>query len=151
VLYEPPLIIEGQRPRYAPDLVERLLALAAADPDAAVRTFLREGPMWTEAEIERLATEPSRWAVLLRMARSAAYDAAIVGGYEFDPARLAQIEQPALVLSGGASPPWYRDAAESLVSALTNAELRLLAGQTHMGIYQAPELVAAEVVRFLSD
>jgi pimeloyl-ACP methyl ester carboxylesterase len=85
------------------------------------------------------------------MARTVAYDAAIVGGYRFEPARLAAIQTPALVLAGGASPGWYRAAAESLASALPRAEFKLLPDVTHMAIYQAPEQIAAEVVRFLPD
>jgi pimeloyl-ACP methyl ester carboxylesterase len=150
VLYEPPLIVAGQRSPYPPHLTDRLLLQSVVDPDTAVRTFLREGPLWSEAEIERLASEPARWAVLLRMARTTAYDAAIVGGYRFDPARLAAIELPALVLTGGASPAWYRAAASSLAASLPNAELKVLPDLTHMAIYQAPEAVAAEVIRFLS-
>lgn len=150
ILYEPPIILESLRPLYPIDLSARVAALAQTDPGLAVRAFLREGPLWSEAEIERLAAEPSRWAALLRMAPTAAYDAAIVGSYRFDPDRLRRIANPTLILAGAVSPPWYRGAADLLTDTLPNARLAVIPGQGHMGFYIAPDLVAAEVLPFLS-
>ena len=133
ILYEPPLILESLRPLYPTDLSARVAALAKSDPDLAVRTFLREGPLWSEADIDRLAGEPSRWAVLVKMANTAAYDAALVGSYRFFPDRLRKIENPTLLLTGEVSPPWYRGAADLLIETLPNARLAVIKGQGHMG------------------
>jgi pimeloyl-ACP methyl ester carboxylesterase len=147
ILYEPPLILEGLRDPYPRDLYERVAEVARRDPDSAVRTFLREGPLWPEDEIDFLAQSP-RWAALLRMAHTAAYDAQVVGTYRFEPAELARIDVPVLVLTGELSPAWYRGAAQSLVEALPRGEMQTVAGQTHMGVVTGPQLVAGAVLRF---
>jgi len=46
--------------------------------------------------------------------------------------RWADVTVPALVLDGGKSPVWMRNAMASLASVLPNGCHRTLAGQTHM-------------------
>jgi pimeloyl-ACP methyl ester carboxylesterase len=148
VLYEPPLVLPELRPAYPADLHRRVAELARSDPDAAVRAFLREGPLWPEDEIDFLAQSP-RWAALLRMAHTAAYDAQVVGGYRFDAPALRRLDAPVLLLSGELSPAWYRGAASNLTNALPHAEVQIIAGQAHMGMVTAPQLVAEAVNGFV--
>jgi hypothetical protein len=46
-------------------------------------------------------------------------------------ARWGSVTIPTLVLDGGASPTWLRNAARTLVGTLPNAEYRTLEGQDH--------------------
>ena len=147
IFYEPPLILQGLRDPYPPDLYRRVAELARSDPDAAVRTFLHEGPLWPEDEIDFLAQSP-RWAALLRMAPTAAYDAQVVGGYRLEPEEQRRIDVPVLVLTGDMSPEWYRGAAQALVEALPRGEMQVVPGQSHMGVVTGPQLVADAVLRF---
>jgi pimeloyl-ACP methyl ester carboxylesterase len=65
--------------------------------------------------------------------------------------RLAAIQAPTLVISGERSPEDLRQAAERVASAVPSAHLRVLPGQTHMGMDTAPELFADVVRGFLHD
>jgi hypothetical protein len=53
---------------------------------------------------------------------------------------------PTLVLDGGASPAWMRNAARAVVGMLPNAWGRTLEGQTHD---VAPEVLAPTLEQFL--
>lgn len=46
-------------------------------------------------------------------------------------ARVAGLEQPTLLMSGGASYPFMRETALALEAAMPNASAMLLEGQTH--------------------
>ena len=62
-------------------------------------------------------------------------------------AEACAVTQPALVMDGGDSPDWARNACRALADALPNAEYRTLDGQTHE---VAPEVLAPELDRFFS-
>jgi pimeloyl-ACP methyl ester carboxylesterase len=148
VLYEPPIFFGADR-RPA-DLADRLDALlAAGDREAVVRTFLREGPGRTEAQIAQMQRAP-RWPEFLALAHTLAYDARVQGTYVFDPDRLRAVSVPTLVLLGGASPPDMAAGMEALAAALPQGEIALLPGQEHSAHVTAPHLVAHELLRFLS-
>lgn len=147
-LYEPAVIIDGQRPRPSADLADRLDALVrAGDREAAVRTFMREGPGRSDAEIDRMAATP-QWAARAALAHTAAYDAR-VGEYVLDPVSLGAIDTPTLVMLGGASPGWMRAGVEAVAAALSDSRMVVIPGQEHFAIYTAPDLVARAVARFL--
>ena len=150
VVYEPPFIVDEQRPRPPADLAERLGSLIAAnDRDGALRTFLREGPMLPDASIDQIQGT-AQWQAWLPLAHTTAYDARIAGACILPLERLAALRTPTLVLQGGASPGWVRSGTEALARALPRGRLVALAGQSHAGAREAPERVAREVIRFLT-
>jgi pimeloyl-ACP methyl ester carboxylesterase len=150
LLYEPPIILPGLRPPYATDLPDRLQAMVSAGEGVgAVSAFLREGPLWSESDIERLLANDNRRSNLAAMAQTAVYDAFIVRDYVFEPARVATIGIPTLYLLGETSPRWRHAGAEALAAALPDCRLVVLPGQEHIALQRAPELVAKEVERFL--
>jgi len=51
-----------------------------------------------------------------------------------------------LVLEGGESPPWIRNAARALADLLPDARLRTLEGQSHSA---ADDVLVPELVSFL--
>ena len=53
-----------------------------------------------------------------------------------------------LVMDGGKSPAWMRNAMRSLAAVLPNARQVTLAGQTHM---VRPEVVAPALIEFLRE
>lgn len=150
VLHEPPFIVEGDRPRPAADLPARLEALIGArDREAAVRTFLAEGPRLADEVIAGLARGP-RWPALLALAHTLPYDTLITGACEVPRAHAAALRTPTLVLYGGASQAWMRAGTRALADALPRGRLAMLEDQGHGGARQAPALVAREVRRFLT-
>jgi pimeloyl-ACP methyl ester carboxylesterase len=151
IAYEPPVFFDAQD-RIAPDLPERLEALVAAGkPEAAVETFLREGPRASETEIEKTKARAT-WAPLVRgFAHTVAYDSRIQRAFSPDPAELSRVRARTLMLLGDASPPRMRSGTETIAARLPNATLTELAGQQHMAMLSAPALFASAVNDFLAE
>jgi pimeloyl-ACP methyl ester carboxylesterase len=109
-------------------LVERAMQLFGVPPDAMAA--MRESPMWPP------------WAA---MAPTIVYDAAVLGTEAAVPlAWAAGLRVPTLVLVGDASYPFMQVTATALVQAIPQAQLRVLAGQTH-------EVTAAALAPVLVD
>jgi pimeloyl-ACP methyl ester carboxylesterase len=53
-------------------------------------------------------------------------------GKPLPASRWASVTIPTLVMDGGNSPAWMRDANRALAEVLPNAQYRTLKGQTHM-------------------
>lgn len=58
---------------------------------------------------------------------------------------------PTLLLLGEHIPPSLKKPTATLRAALPNSRIAVLPGQQHIAHYTAPELFAAEVVRFLDE
>ena len=115
--------------------------------DAAVRLFYAEGPALASSVIDQIAAGPG-WPALLALAHTLPYDARLTGTCELDPARLAAIRVPTLVLLGGSSPPWMAATTRAVVSAIPNARHVVIDGQAHVA---AAEALAPELLRFLDQ
>lgn len=151
VLYEPPLIVSGQRSGLTPGLPGRLAAMAAAgDRAGAVQAFLKDGPLLSDEDIETMRARPS-WVAQVALADTVAYDAAIVGEYALDRERLGLLRTPTLLLVGGASPAWVRSGTEALDAFLPASRLDVLPEQGHFAIYSAPDMLARKVRQFVDS
>ena len=62
-----------------------------------------------------------------------------------------RVRQPVLLLLGTASPSWAGEITRELAAALPAATVTELPGSGHEALDQAPELLVAEVLRFLGD
>jgi hypothetical protein len=91
------------------------------------------------------------WRKLKAVAHTLPYDLRILGetgrGVPLDADRWAKVAVPALVLDGGKSPQYMRNAARALSEALPDAVYRTLPGQTHM---VKAAVVAPVVAEFLA-
>jgi pimeloyl-ACP methyl ester carboxylesterase len=85
------------------------------------------------------------WPLFEAVAPTLAYDDAIMGDGSAPTARLASITVPTLVMDGGASPTFMRNAAQAAAQALPNTKRRTLEGQTHD---VAPQVLAPVLVEF---
>ena len=149
IVYEPPVFFDA-RDRIAHDLPERLEGLlASARPEAAVETFLREGPRNSEAEILALKAGPVWQPLVQGLAHTVPYDSRVQRGFSSDLAELHRVRIRTLMLLGGASPPRMRTAAETIAARLPNATLAELEGQQHIAMLSAPALFASAVNEFL--
>ena len=151
VLYEPPYIADPQdRARPPADLAALLRTLleGTGGADAALRAFLRLGPGLPPDAIERLA-ESESWDRLLRLTGTLPAEATIVGQGEIPYPRLEQLHVPTLILQGGASPAWVRNAMSVLAGALPDAHSVVLDGLDHGGARADPRRVADAVVSFM--
>jgi hypothetical protein len=70
-----------------------------------------------------------------KVAHTLAYDGIIMGnnmaGHALQARQWASVTMPTLVMDGGASEAWARNAVQALIDALPNAQRRTLQGQTH--------------------
>jgi hypothetical protein len=84
--------------------------------------------------VARMRQEPF-WASFESIAQTLAYDGTIVsyatGGSSAPLRRWASVGVPTLVIDGGASPDWIRNAAMALTEVLPDAQRRTLEGQDH--------------------
>jgi pimeloyl-ACP methyl ester carboxylesterase len=145
VLYEPSVDDD-------PDLsglVERVGALVEAgrDEDAAVALLVERTGVPSDA-IDA-ARELPLWPIVLRGVKVLPREGAAIVGYRFQADRFAALSNPVLVLFGDQSPPWRREAMKALDDALPDSQLRPLVGHGHLATHTAPELLAAEILRFL--
>ena len=150
VVYEPPVFF-AEPDLIAPDLPERLEALLAAGKrDLAVETFLREGPRNSDDNLRAMKAGPAWLGMVTGLGHTVPYDARVQRAFTADPAQLARVQIPTLMLVGGASPARMRAGAETVASRLPNARLAELPEQQHMAMLQAPALLAAAITDFLA-
>lgn len=148
VLYEP-VLPAVREPKVPADLSSRILEqVAAGEPDAAMEAFMRDGMWLTDADIER-ARGSDRWRDQLRYVHTAAYDVKIAREYVLEPDRLVVLTMPVLLLVGADSPEWMKQGVDAFAAALPNAQVEVLEGQGHNAQFTAPDLLAAEIRRFL--
>ncbi|TMK23406.1 MAG: alpha/beta hydrolase [Actinobacteria bacterium] len=134
-LYEPPFIVDDSRPLPPDDLREQYVEMVSTGkPGDAVALFLTAAVGLPAPMVDQMRDAPV-WGVLSSVAHTLAYDAAVMGDTQSGAAkpleRWATVDVPAIVVDGGASPDWARNAVRALVDVLPKAEHRTLEGQTH--------------------
>ncbi|HEY3068896.1 MAG TPA: alpha/beta hydrolase [Gaiellaceae bacterium] len=146
VLYEPAPGVSGVPSRD----VERIEDLVARDErdEALVHAFRSFG--LTPEELDQLRASPT-WSARVAAAHTVAREVRAEEAYRVDPERFRNVAIPALLLLGEESPDWAREGTERIRAVLPDARVAILRGQGHMAIMTAPELVAEEVARFLSE
>ena len=91
------------------------------------------------------------WPTLEGLAHTLAYDGAIMGdsmsGSPLPIERWASVTAPTLVLDGGASPSWARNAVQALADVLPDVRRRSLEEQDHG---PAPEVLAPMLGEFFA-
>jgi pimeloyl-ACP methyl ester carboxylesterase len=149
-LYEPPFIVDDTHEPRPDTFVPGIEAMIARDDrSGAVKTFLKS----VGAPGIMVAIMPALpfFKKLTATAPTLPYDLRILGdtgqGEPLDPARWNQLSAPVLVLDGGKSPQYMRNAAKALADTLPKATYRTLPGQTH--IVKASALAPA-IKEFLS-
>jgi pimeloyl-ACP methyl ester carboxylesterase len=128
------------------DRWERLVA--SGESDRMVREFLRDVGGYEDAEIDALAATPM-WEARKRVAPSVPRELRAELAHRLEPETLAGVDAQALMLVGSESPPWAIRSTEAYADALPRAETHVLEGHGHGANVTAPELVAAEIERFL--
>jgi pimeloyl-ACP methyl ester carboxylesterase len=134
-LYEAPFIVDNTRPTTEDDW-DRISAAVAGDRRSdAVKLFLKSVgvPGFVRALMPLMIPV---WSKLKAVAHTLPYDGAIVRdnqkGKPLPASRWGSVKIPALVMDGGNSPAWMRQANRALGSVLPNAQYRTLEGQTHL-------------------
>jgi pimeloyl-ACP methyl ester carboxylesterase len=149
ILYEPHVPHIGQPT--PPDLPDQIQALINQGKlEASMLLFLREGARMPDEEIEVYRKLPL-WAGRISLAPTLPREMRIDRVFKFDARKYAKLIIPTLLLLGGDSPSFARQAVEVLESALPNSKLVVLPGQQHMAHHTNPELFAREIMSFLRE
>jgi pimeloyl-ACP methyl ester carboxylesterase len=132
------------------EILGRIDELVAQDEreEAVVYAFRAFG--FTPDEVEEMQASPT-WPARVAAAHTLPRETRAEEEYRVDPKRFRDLAAPTLLLLGEESPDWAREGTERVRAVLPNARVAILRGQGHAAIMTAPELVADEVARFLSD
>jgi pimeloyl-ACP methyl ester carboxylesterase len=150
-LYEPPFIVDDSRPPLPNEYVATLRELASSGRRGdAVAYFMTTGVGLPAKMADQMRNAPM-WPALEELAPTLAYDGMIMGdtmsGRALPSEWATSVRVPTLVMDGGESPPWQRNAVQALADLLPQAQRCTLEGQDHD---VAPEAVAPVVVEFLA-
>lgn len=145
ILYEPPA------PEALTDTVMGLLAEAEAcgDRRAALRAFFVDAVGLGDDEFAALGRRPV-WPLMLDNALTLPAELRAVREYHFDPADIAGLSTPALLLLGEESDEEVVAVTHRIADALPDATVEILPGQGHGAMFSAPELLASSVTRFIA-
>jgi pimeloyl-ACP methyl ester carboxylesterase len=144
-LYEPPMggVLADDA------WIERFEArVEAGERGAAVRQFLHDVGGYTPEEIDAMEDTPV-WGKRLEVAPTVPRELRAERSLAIGDLGLERLELPCLMLVGSESPDWARRSTDAFTAALPRAELRTLDGHGHGAAVSGPELLAAELVRFL--
>ena len=124
--------------------------VASGQVGRAVFAFLTEIIGLTRGEVEALRDAPGGRDVLPIAAATLPREAHALAAADLTGiARL--VRQPVLLLVGTASPPWAGEITRELATALPAATVAELPGAGHEALDTAPDLLVAEVSRFLGN
>ena len=146
ILYEPP----PPGSRVDVELKSLREMIHKSEAEDIVLEFLRTGPRVSEEDIERVRESPI-WPHIVALAPTLASELDAVAAYEFDASRYRTLDVPLLLLLGSDSPPVLREVSDALAEVVPNVRMTELLGQQHAANYDAPELFAAEVTKFLDQ
>lgn len=149
-MYEPPYVVDGTRPPIPDDYVEHLDRLAAEGKRNEILRYFMTVAAGMPAEMAGQMAETPMAQAMEPLAHTVSYDGRVMlrGGMSGKPlpARYtADVTVPALVMDGGASPAWMRNAARALVGLLPDVQYRTLEGQDHAA---PPDVLAPELEEF---
>jgi len=132
-----------------PGLLERLESLlAAGEREAVLESFLRDFVHMSDQEIDAYRNQPS-WQGRVAAAHTIIREEQAFCERAFDHQQAARITAPTLLIVGDdQSLDWQ---PETVRDALPDARMSVLEGQAHTADIVAPELVANELLTFLSE
>src|SRR5258708_9382154 len=133
-VYEAPWILDDAHAPLPREFLPRLQRLVAQDRRSeAVKMFM--GWVGVPRPVIAVMRLTPVWKKLKAVAHTLPNDIAMIAPHEqglpLAPGELADITAPTLVLVGGKSPGWMRNAMHELAGALPRAQHRVLDGQTH--------------------
>lgn len=134
-VYEAPFIVDGTHAPNDPALGDQIQALVdAGRRGAAVKTFMKVVGM--PAPMVALMPLFPMWKGLKAVAHTLPYDFAIVLPFEqgqpLPEGHYGSVAVPTLVIAGGKSPAYLRNAQAAIAAQVPGSRLVTLEGQTHM-------------------
>jgi pimeloyl-ACP methyl ester carboxylesterase len=121
----------------------------AGERERVVREFLRDIAGMDETAIERMVGS-AVWEGRLRAAPTVPRELRAEHAHELDREALSGLAARVLLLVGSESPDWATRSVAAYEEAIPDAERVVLPDQGHSANMTAPELLAAELERFLA-
>jgi pimeloyl-ACP methyl ester carboxylesterase len=150
ILYEPAAFMPGSGV-YGQEILERLeWLLAIGDHEGLTVTMLRDVAGVPEKTIDILRRQPY-WKARLACAHTVPRELRADEHYTIDPARLSRIDVPTLLLLGGNSPQFYRDATVRLQDIIPKARIHEIPGHEHAAMDTATRQFTDVVLNFLTE
>jgi pimeloyl-ACP methyl ester carboxylesterase len=150
VAYEAPFIVDDTRAANDLELPDQVQAMVTEGRRSeAVKTFLRV--VGAPAPMIALMPLTPPWKLMTGIAHTLPYDLSLVvprqQGQPLPVDAYEGLTAPTLIIAGGKSPTYMRNAQAAIAAAIPGARLTTLPGQTHM---IKPKAVAPVVAEFLS-
>lgn len=154
VLFEPPFNVDESRPPLPEDYVDHLTKLLSEGRRADAVEYFMAAAVGVPAEIIAEMRQTPMWPALEAVAPTLLYDQAVMDasqqGNSLRSELMEAVMTPTIVMDGGASPAWMRNAVQATVDALPNARRHTLVGQTHAVGMEAPDVLARAITEFLT-
>lgn len=148
VLNQPPIAVGGNVLDIEEAITEMKRLLDDGENEQALVLFLRDVGQLTSNELDTVRSAPI-WNEMVEAAQTLPRELRAIAEYEFDAARFAELTTPTLLLSGGESPPLYRDATEAVSAALPNSRIVTFDEHAHEPMNTAPDRFVDEVLTFI--
>jgi pimeloyl-ACP methyl ester carboxylesterase len=149
VLYEPPIYVTFKF-AYPQGMLEKIDELVKTGNAQEALLFLYKMAGTRTNELELLRSLHS-WQSRIAAANTIVRELIGVQEYSFDANRFKNLKTQILLLHGGDSQPFYKDAIETLSQSLPCSKMAVLSGQQHEAIDVAPELFLQNVGNFLQQ
>ena len=150
-LYEAPFIVDDTRTPLEPDYLSKLKTMIAQDQRGSAVKFFMKAVQVPGIFVFLMSVTPA-WSKLKATAPTLVHDLTIMDGYQRGqpllPGRWSGVHVPTLVIDGGKSPAWMRNAQRALAAVVAGATTRTLPGQTHM---VKPQVLALALVEFFGE
>jgi pimeloyl-ACP methyl ester carboxylesterase len=130
-LYEPPIVLPGERAPMPTDLEQELVRLAATGKRSeAAELFLTRGAAVPESAVAGMKKAPF-WPGLEALAHTLPNDVRLTADVPWLLTRARGARTPTVVFEGERSPPWMRSGIAKLAEVIRGARLLSIAGQAH--------------------
>ena len=148
ILYEPWLCQFSPLPE---GMLDRFEAMAeAGDHEGIMVLFLQDFAGFTDEQVEGIRAQPSWPARIEAAGLYGGREARVENDYRFDPERMSKMDRPVLLLLGSESPSDVRAAVDSVDATLPDSRIAILEGQGHFAHLMEPQLLAREIVGFIT-
>ncbi len=147
ILYEPPLKDPAAENVAAADRIEQLVREGRREE--ALEHFLLEVVRQPPGEVAAMRSRPS-WPKLRATIDAQPRQIRALAAYRFDPARIARVAVPTLLLVGSdTASPYLRSAVAELGRVLPRSTTVALEGQSHNAIDDGRDELARAIMAFL--
>jgi pimeloyl-ACP methyl ester carboxylesterase len=133
------------------EMVERWEGLIAdGDRDTVVREFFRNIAGYDEGAIEEMSRLPV-WEARRQVVPTVPRELRAELEHRFDHEAMADLSTPTLLLVGTESPKWAVRSVRAYADAIPGSETSALEAQGHSANMTAPDMLASELERFVSQ